>query len=595
MRAKIFSIAIICVMMVSLLSGCNLFATDYPSYLAQTVASVNDGTQTVSLSKEELINGLNNYSSTLQQNGYSGEGLVDYVVNMLLQRKILLNYIYDNAAQEVADGAAVSDYQWELTNSEYNAAVQSTWDYINTQIETKGTSIYGDKSQIFLDAPAAASPAYDPQTVYTPTFDITTDSAGNITSVCKYTDPNAYVAPDDAARDDTGSDANSVFTIDNYKQYEMPSFVSSVVADKVWNGYISDLKNGQKVYQYSDMSEDAVFTRELNRVFKINLENAYLTKFQNNYTNNYSFDENGNLTLNAANDILNYYKQIYNGNVAAAAANPSGMSGAVEASNALGNYFYYGNSENYFTVTHILINFSDTQNARVQNINNGPGTPAEKAQAVADVQAPDRTFVDVRDPATGNPTGKQISATTLGQILYNVEYAAKIHNTYNGVLNQAGYSAEVLSQINTMIYQYCEDPGIINSTFDYVIGTQTSTMVDEFTDASRVLYDNGNGIVGNIYGYGDKPNTVTPVESTYGYHFIVYTGALIPLVQNANDITLTRLNTPLKASGGQTYLEYVYSKAIAADYNTYEAQLVAGLSSGLHIIYYKSTYSDLYS
>ena len=83
------------------------------------------------------------------------------------------------------------------------------------------------------------------------------------------------------------------------------------------------------------------------------------------------------------------------------------------------------------------------------------------------------------------------------------------------------------------MYKYNSDTGIQNAKRDYVIGVPNdededevrSKMVESFTEASRQLYDNGNGQLGSISGL---------VASNYGYHIIMYTGKIANIETNKN-------------------------------------------------------------
>ena len=60
---------------VTVLTGCNLFVTNYDLYLNQIVAEttlvVGEDEKTITITKEELINGYYSYAQTLtQQYGY---------------------------------------------------------------------------------------------------------------------------------------------------------------------------------------------------------------------------------------------------------------------------------------------------------------------------------------------------------------------------------------------------------------------------------------------------------------------------------------------------------------------------------------------
>ena len=141
MRKKIACLFLLMFCVITVLTGCNLFVTDYDLYLNQVVAQTNllmaDGNEkTITITKEELVNGYYNYAQTLtQQYGYSYQEALDYTLEMLLKRKVLLNDIQTKAAAEGELGAKDSNYKYQLNLNEYNEVIEECWDFIDSQLE----------------------------------------------------------------------------------------------------------------------------------------------------------------------------------------------------------------------------------------------------------------------------------------------------------------------------------------------------------------------------------------------------------------------------------------------------------------------------
>ena len=99
MKKKIACLVLLMFCVITVLSGCNLFVTNYDLYLNQVVAQTsillaNNEEKTITITKEELVNGYYNYAETLtNQYGYSYEDALNYVLDLLVQRKILLTNI----------------------------------------------------------------------------------------------------------------------------------------------------------------------------------------------------------------------------------------------------------------------------------------------------------------------------------------------------------------------------------------------------------------------------------------------------------------------------------------------------------------------
>ena len=108
-------------------------------------------------------------------------------------------------------------------------------------------------------------------------------------------------------------------------------------------------------------------------------------------------------------------------------------------------------------------------------------------------------------------------------------------------------------------------------------------MVEPFTNAAIDLYNEGyTGAISDI------------VESSYGYHIILYTNKLSNVDLGALDINLLA-NIKLTSSSTKenNMLEYMYSLIKKEAYSAYEANVLATLEAGQTYTYYKSVYKDL--
>ena len=134
------------------------------------------------------------------------------------------------------------------------------------------------------------------------------------------------------------------------------------------------------------------------------------------------------------------------------------------------------------------------------------------------------------------------------------------------------------------MYKYNEDGGILNAQFDYSIGSNgTSSMVEPFTNASIELYN---------LGYAGAISDI--VESSYGYHIILYTNKLANIDIGALDLEmLSQIKLSTSTVEEDNMLEYVYGLVKNSAYSTYESNLIATLEAGQTYTYYKSVYKDL--
>ena len=104
------------------LSGCDLFVLDYNKYLSQTIATVEypteSGTNTIVITKEDLIQAYNKYGENLTENGYTTETAVEYLVQYLINQEVMLNEV----------NALIKKGDIVLTNADYNNIWTQTYE-----------------------------------------------------------------------------------------------------------------------------------------------------------------------------------------------------------------------------------------------------------------------------------------------------------------------------------------------------------------------------------------------------------------------------------------------------------------------------------
>ena len=132
---------------VTLLSGCSLFETDKNAYYTQVVGRIGD----VEVTKEELLEVYNaNIETFVNSYGYTAEAATKLFIDYLLEEKLLLQKIDTLIQKEIDNNVAQSDYQYALTNNEYNEAVQKVWDTIDSDLSSIAEN-YFDIEDIFSE------------------------------------------------------------------------------------------------------------------------------------------------------------------------------------------------------------------------------------------------------------------------------------------------------------------------------------------------------------------------------------------------------------------------------------------------------------
>ena len=170
-----------------------------------------------------------------------------------------------------------------------------------------------------------------------------------------------------------------------------------------------------------------------------------------------------------------------------------------------------------------------------------------------------------------------------------------VMNSLISSLNSAQSQSAKLAVFRDFMHKYSNDDATLNAEACYYIPTDSSldSMVTEFADASRDIYDNGNGTVGTITGW---------VETEYGYHIIMYTGTPTNVDANgAIDVVLSALNNyylnPVYSNGinGKTMLDKVIEQVTLTSYSTLESNILDAIKANKDIVTSESVYSDLYS
>lgn len=165
-------------------------------------------------------------------------------------------------------------------------------------------------------------------------------------------------------------------------------------------------------------------------------------------------------------------------------------------------------AENFFTVSHILIQYDDNQKAEFERIKsefaeggtisdiNAYQTAMENLQRQLRAPIRDAEGKEIRDAQGNIMTSSAVEIrdelmTALGENLK--QSIPQIDGTDKAILvpsqgSLAKSAQERITIFRDFIYRYNQDPGMMNAEFEYVMGIDQSKMVPEFTDASRELF-----------------------------------------------------------------------------------------------------------
>ena len=235
--------------------------------------------------------------------------------------------------------------------------------------------------------------------------------------------------------------------------------------------------------------------------------------------------------------------------------------------------------DNYFFVSHILMKYNEEQQAEYDNLKSeydkgyiSKGVYNERLTTlVAEIEA------TVRDSEGKIIEDQNVSASKVLSDL-KLELASKSTNE------------EKTEVFRDYMYKYNEDPGTQNAEYAYVIGKETSKMVESFTDASRELNNAGQfGAVSEL------------VPSEYGVHIVFYAGQVKNLF-TINDVSTFSLSeqdilkltdAKLNVLNNKTVFDKVFELLSDDNYSIFENMNLNVLKSNLKIEKHKSVYENL--
>ena len=547
MKRKITGIFLCLLMSLAfLLTGCDLFPKNYEAYLNKSVCTITyaDGTKE-EITTEAFINAYNSYGSSLVQQGTSYEDAAEQTVDILINRYVLLNY----AKTKIT-----------LTDEDYRSIYDEVYSSLVSNLDSYEEEVRDDWS---MEAPSSPEDEEeDDVVVYTPY------------------EPTAKVVFENGEYKimllDTDDEPTTNFSsieqiIQEFNSYANPNdgTNNSKIKKEAYRRLISTLKKNEEGLKLSTDSA-SVLKRYVEKLTKSVEENYYITNLEEYYKT-----EDGYSTITVR-QVLNKYKTLmlqskfkYESN------NETYDTAMLESFKDV----YYVVDDNYFFVSHILMEFSDEQKNEYDNLQSeyekgyiSQGVYQQRlVELVAQIKA------QVRDDN--------------GNIIENTNVkASDVLTSLQKELASANTDEKKAEIFNKYMYKYSQDPGTLNAEYMYVIGNETSQMVESFTDASREL--NEEGVFGNISGL---------VASEYGVHIVFYGGKVENLftIDDMNtfelkDEDIEKLtNTKLSALNNKTVFDKVFELLSDDSYSVFENMNLNVLKKDLTIEKHKSVYENL--
>ena len=558
----------LCVLLVPMLAACDLVSINMDKQLNMVAASFDNGK--VEVTREELIityNSIGNSrfdnSSTPTQSG------IEQTLELALNRSILTQFL---TSDDFASERERLGYdKIELTTAQSNEIWRNVYSYLNDTISSYEDDLRSeDGVEITEPTEEETEGAYTPyEKTYEIVYDATTDSYKIQKVETEVEVENESIALFDTNADLTFSQkAEIAYNTFREKYWDYTDSVimnpnapdpnADSYSDEAWNDFISGLLRSEADRNLSRINTEA-FLREVERIYNIYYQNEILTVFQNNY----------NETQTITNQmVVTKFRELYNAQYEEFNANPDAFDEAIPTTGESVYYMY--DPTGYFKVNHFLVQFSDEQNNAIEaeeaKLNAGRITLDEYNKNVAKIKSQTQAY--------NRETGEYESMDT-------------VYRNFQNAMSAAQSEAQKLVVFRDFMHKYTQDDATLNADSCYYIplDEEKDTMEENFANASRELYETGK-----VCAYSGW------VETSYGYHIIMYTGNAESISPLGSDETVIlnldayRLN-PLY---NKTMLDAIIEQITLSSYSTYETTTINAIREGKEVVNYTSSYSDLY-
>ncbi|MDD3397272.1 MAG: hypothetical protein PHR96_01865 [Clostridia bacterium] len=540
------------------LSGCSLFSLDNYTYLNQVVATINySNSESISITKKELIEAYNNYQSTLEESGYTGQTAIDKLIQLLINKEVILKETERLIDEE--EITVTNKNLNEIWNETYKALISNIAQFESEIIEAWKLPIPSELSEDETD-----------ENVYYQAYEKQAE-------VVKVTNPDSSVQwkiqsldSEESVNEDliyeVGEETSSLHTAVNNRMN------GSNVLEEALKRYIKLLKDNENGLNLS-IDDDSVFEREIERIYDNVKQNLYVSLYSD------YFEVKNGYSIVSVNQVLDYLSAHMLASFTEYSVDYSAYESDILSAR---ENCWYVMDDDYFYVSHILVSFTDEQKADL--------TELEELRSSGQITSGDYEIAKQR-----------VADTTVVQ-----DYGENTSMNPNDLLNllktqlNGKDEAGKTQVLNEFIYKYSGDGGNKNQIYEYVVGENNSQMVDEFNEAARALYDNGDG------HFGDLSECVV---TEYGVHILCYMSRVTNAftIQDSSNFSLISSNTAqmeetiatltttkLSPLYERTLFDYIYEKLVEDKFSQFESMNIAILKQNLDIKIYTGNYADLF-
>ena len=475
MKKKIFALLLIVVLLFGVLTGCansNLYEYNSDRDLDRVVARVGNYT----ISKRELLATYLSVGSSYMQNyNMTVEETLEYIVDQLVERQIIVEYAVNNLPQIDASSiegfkdldtenffdseSHMYNYELYLTNKEINAARQSAIDTIESNLDSLEESVkedWGIKDEEEENNDST----------------VTDDDDDDFTEVKKWDTLNKLETEDEE---------------------EEPDDVELIAAPKLPEK--SNKTRYEAWLQWQNYLETQGKT--LNDIYISALETEIITKLQNKIQDD--TDVPDSIVEMLYRNVLALNMESYNSSLDAF---ETGLSSTSDLSLYIPDYVNEYGVNKYFFVKNLLIPFSSEQTTLLTYAKNN--------------------YDEAKYKAFREQLSKEITCFER-ENGYETDKSYTYQEVYDMLVSDLN-AANTLEEKNIVfvdyLYRFGTDTGMFNNEYDYLItpeGRET-TYVEEFIDGARELGENGT-----LGSYSQL------ILTDYGFHVVYITKIVEPM------------------------------------------------------------------
>ncbi|MCL2569571.1 MAG: hypothetical protein FWE16_00005 [Firmicutes bacterium] len=569
---RVFTLGIVALFSVAFLAGCALFGVDVYFRDNMAVAYINAPSGRIIVTHRQLSNAYNNFGWQFVQQGMTPEEAVRETLDILINREIMVYLSTQNqffgsfgSGMNMGNRSTLTQGTRALTQHEYDRARRTAFTAMERSIQQIHNQIREERGLADTTAeppsPPQSQPTFTPYEHY-----ISTRVVGGVREFTL-----------NVSRFETPEDLGAVPTIEEFLATAFAprneTETERNIARDTQARYVRLLRNAEQGLNFTgDQNTDmAVLRREIDRILIEEEKNILVSRFRDMheqgvtsfgrdyfelFTNRHNTESELQEWRDAVqirnqayvNDLVQRAITVYEREIRLAKDRIARGIDTVEGIghgllDGLDGVFYVPAQivHHYFTVSHILIGFTDAQQEEYRQLQNRLRTnQITEDDFNNQVQVLRNAARGLERDADGQFTGNEFTAE---QVL------AMVQTHVNPQGNQPAF--DKVTAFREMIYRFNTDPGMNNPQFEYVIGIevrdmdnnnnpigpeQNSRMVEPFTDAARELY-NFQGTLAGGRPQGNSGDMSGLVWTEFGAHIIMYTRPLSEFIFS-NSLTM---------------------------------------------------------